>query len=443
MKKVGYKKAYSTFLLIMVALSAASVLYIKNLLVKYEASQPERVVEEQIELLSEAAAYGRLQEVLPLENYDPGDDAKKQEDISILTQKLRNSVLAYEQKPSVNGLEYNIICGDEVLARVALECVETKTRLIVFNFEKWEVKGLEAAIISKDIELPLSLGIKMNGEALTGTKNAETGMMNYSICSLTTPMLTLYDIAGNEAVFDSSREINTYGYKISVPSNYKVYANGQELSSNIAASAPIDEYEYVYEYCPQMPKQLTYDLHFLANDISFTITDNLGAEVPFEMNNRSVAIEGQVALPEIPDEIKAKIDVLDAAQQWSLFMTDDLKGKNHGYSTINKLLIEESYLQDVAWKWATGIDITLTSVHRLAGDTFTDEEVSEYIRYSDKCFSCKIKFNKHMIIGKNMNVVDTMDSTFYFVDISGAGQNPIWLIADIRENVSEGGAENE
>ena len=39
--------------------------------------------------------------------------------------------------------------------------------------------------------------------------------------------------------------------------------------------------------------------------------------------------------------------------------------------------------------------------------------------------------------------MDPMDSTFYFVDIAEAGKDPIWLIADIRENVSEGGTENE
>ncbi len=443
MKKVSFRRAYGAFLLIMLVLAAASVLYIRNLLVKYEASQPERKVEEQIELLSDAAMYGKLSNVLSFDGYDPGDDEQKQKDISILTQKLRSASLSYEEQPSVNGVVYNIISGNEVLARVTLESVETKTKLIVFNFETWEVKSLEPAMIDKDIELPLSIGLKMNGEALTGTKNAETGMMTYSIRSLTSPELVLYDVAGNEAVFDSSKKVNTYGYNISAPSNYTVYANEQEVSSAVATSAPIADYEYVYEYCPQMPKQLTYDLYFLANDISFKVTDNLGAEVPFEINNRSATFEGQATESALPDEISSKINVLDAAQKWSLFMTDDLEGKNHGYATMNKLLIDDSYLQDVAWKWATGVDITFTSVHKLGKDPFVDEEITDFVRYSDKCFSCTVKFKKHMILAGNMTVMDPVDSTFYFVDVAENGKEPVWLIADIRENVSEGGAENE
>ena len=443
MKKVSFKKAYGTFLLVMLVLAVASVLYIRNLLVKYEASQPERKVEEQIELLSDAAMYGKIDTVLSFEGYDPGDEQQKQTDISILTQKLRSAVLSYEEQPSVNGVVYNIISGNEILARVTLESVETKTRLIVFNFETWEVRSLEPAIIDKDIELPLSVGIKLNGEALQGTKNTETGMMTYSICSLTSPELTLYDVAGNETKFDSSKKVNTYAYKISAPSNYTVYANEQAVASDVATSAPIADYEYVYEYCPQMPKQLTYDLYFLSNDVSFRVTDILGAEVPFEIENRTATIEGQSSESNLPEDIKSQIDVLDAAQQWSLFMTDDLKGKNHGYATMNKLLIDDSYLQEVAWKWATGIDITFTSVHKLGADPFVDEEITDFVRYSDKCFSCTVRFKKHMILAGNMTVMDPMDSTFYFVNIAEAGKDPIWLIADIRENVSEGGTENE
>ncbi len=443
MKKVGFKKAYSTFLIIMLVLAIASVLYIRNLLIKYEASQPERKVEEQIELLSDAAVCGKISNVLSFDGYDPGDNEKKQKEISILTQKLRNAALSYEEQPSVNGVVYNIISGNEALAKVTLESVETKTKLIVFNFEKWEVKSVEPAMINKDIELPSSVGIKMNGEAVEGVKNSETGMMVYRICSLTSPELILYDAAGNEAVFDSSKKVITYGYKISAPSNYTVYANDIAIASDVATSAPISEYEYIYDVCPEMPTQLTYDLYFLDNDVSFKVTDNLGAEIPFEMVNRTAVFEGQATEPQLPGAINSQIDVLEAAQQWSLFMTKDLKGKNNGYATMNKLLIDDSYLQDVAWKWATGVDITFTSTHKLGKDPFIDEEVTDFVRYSDKSFSCTVKFKKHMILSGNMTVMDPMDSTFYFVDVSEEGEDPLWLIADIRENISEGGAENE
>jgi len=421
----------------MLAVAAASVLYIRGLLVKYEASQPERKVEEQIELLSEAALYGKITNVLSFDEYDPGDDEQKQRDISVLSQKLRGSALSYSEQSSVNGLVYNIISGNEIVARVTLENVETKTKLIVFNFETWKVKSLEPAIIDKDIELPLSMGLKMNGEALEGVKNAETGTATYHVCSLTTPEITVYDAMGNEAAFDSSRQVITYAYKVSVPSNYTVYAGWEAIDSSVATSQPISDYEYVYEYCPDMPTQLTYNLYFLENNAELRITDNRGEEVPFVLDNRSVTIEGQAKEASIPGSIKSQIDVLDAAQKWSLFMTDDLTGKNNGYATMNKLLIDDSYLQEVAWKWATGIDITFTSPHKLGKDPFVDEEITDFVKYGDKCFSCTVRFKKHMILSGNMTVMDPMDSTFYFVNVAEDGKDPVWLIADIRENVSK------
>ena len=439
MKKSKFLKSYSIFIAVMLVLSLAAILYIRGLLVKYEASQPERKVEEQIGLLEDAARTGKIENVISFDGYKPESDEKKASDISAYVAKLAGGNLRYEEQPSVTGVVYNITSGNETLAKVTLESVETKTKLIVFNFEKWEVKSLEPAIIDKALELPAAIGIKVNGEAISGTKNEETGMVTYNICSLTTPEIILCDVAGNETKFDASKAVTTYGYSISAPSNYTVYANTLVVDTAVAKSEPIADYEYVYEYCDKLPTQLTYDLYFLSNDVDFKITDNLGADVDFEMENRKILLEGQASQGGIPDAISAQIDVMDAAQQWSLFMTDDLQGTNNGYSTINKLLIDDSYLQSVAWKWATGIDITFTSLHNLGPVPFLDQEISNYVSYGENCFSCTVKFKKHMLlIGRgNIEVMDPMDSTFYFVNMAEEGEAPLWLIADIRENVSK------
>ncbi len=438
MKRIGFRKAYLRFLCVMLALSCLSILYIRNLLIKYEKSQPEREIEKQIDVLQEAALLGNLESVLSFDAYEVENEEEKQREISELSAKLKNGSFSYEEYPSVNDLVYNIKCGDEVFARVTLENTETKTRLIVFNFKTWNVKSVEAAVIDKDIELPASVGMKMNGEALSGTKNEENGMVTYTIRSLTSPEIVLYDGAGNEAKFDASQKIRTYSYKVCVPSNYKVYADGKELDRSIAKSEKIADYEYLYEYSKDMPTQLTYDLHFLKNGVDIKIEDNKGNDVPFEMENRSVTMHGQVTDAALPESIKSQVDVLDAAQQWSLFMSNDIKGANHGYATIKKLLVEGSYLQDVAWNWATGVDITFTSPHRLGADPFVGEEVTDFVSYGDKSFSCTVRFRKHMILTPgNMTVMDEFDSTIYFIDISEDGNEPVWRIAEIRDNTNE------
>ncbi len=437
MKKSKKLRAYLIFAAVMVCIGLFAIIYIHNLLVRYEASQPERKVEEQIEKLEKAAFDNTLSEFLSFEGYESDKDA-----ISAFGAKLKGD-LRYEEVPDVSGgITYNIKNGSETLVRVTLESVETKTQLIVFNFETWEVKSMEAASIDKELELPSAIGIKLNGEALVGEKNAETGMMVYNIRSLTTPELILYDVAGNETVFDARKAVTTYGYSISVPSNYEVSANGKAVDPKVATSADIAEYEYVSEYCDIMPTQLTYDLYFLNNSVDFAIKDNLGNAVDFEMKNRSVKLEGQSSQGSVPESISSQIDVMEAAHQWSLFMTKDLTGANYGYAKINKYLIDDSYLQGVAWKWATGIDITFTSIHTLGNPPFVEESISDFVQFSEDCFSCKIKFKKHMNLSTGMTVMDPMDSTFYFVNVAEDGEDPIWLIADIRENVNREEAAN-
>ena len=57
---------------------------------------------------------------------------------------------------------------------------------------------------------------------------------------------------------------------------------------------------------------------------------------------------------------------------------------------------------------------------------FTDEEVTDYTVYTDKCFSCRIAFTKTMQMG-NKTVTDNTDSVYFFVNIDGE-----WKIADIE-----------
>lgn len=436
MKKIGFFKALTVFTAIMLVLGTAVVIYIYSLLVQYEASQPERAVEDVIDRLGKAALNGTVEEMLSFEAYRPESDEQREKDISAYISKLKGE-LRYEEVTGVSsGVVYNIKNGKEILASVTLESVATETRLIVFNFETWEVKSVAPAVIDKELKLPASVGLTVNGEQLTGMIDPETGNVIYSFCSLTTPEIILSDVSGNKAVFDAAKNITTYAYTVSVPSNYTVYADGNAVDPAVAVSGNISEYAYVSEYCDAMPTQLTYALHFLTNIVEFKITDNLGENVEFEMKNRSVTIEGQAGADAVPEDIAAQINVLEVARQWSLFMTDDLAGTNHGYSEINRYLIDDSELQSVAWAWATGPDINFTSVHSLAADPFVNESVTDYVRYSEDCFSCSISFQKHMIIAGGKTEMDEIDSTFYFVNTAEDGADPVWLIADIRENIT-------
>lgn len=131
-------------------------------------------------------------------------------------------------------------------------------------------------------------------------------------------------------------------------------------------------------------------------------------------------------------------------------MTDDLEGARHGFDTIAAYLIRDSSYYRYAYQWATGVDISFTSVHTITG--FTNKRLSNFIAYSDTCFSCDIYFEKNMRLydsgGQGLfagNRTDVFNSTVYFVycdDTPNNGQDdPHWAIALMHDILEQSGRE--
>ena len=120
-------------------------------------------------------------------------------------------------------------------------------------------------------------------------------------------------------------------------------------------------------------------------------------------------------------------------------MSNDLKGGKRGFDTMKGFLIEGSYLYDVAYRWAYGIDITYTANHVLDDPPFTEEKISNYVDYGNGLFSCDISFVKHMYLtGSKMHVTDVTNSTFYFMYLQNADKTDgRWVIVDIQKIIEE------
>ena len=438
-------KAYLIYTAILLALAIAAVAYVHSLLVRYEATQPERCVEEQIKLIKKAAEEGSIESVISFEKFKAENDEVYEGEISRLEKKLQSEDMTYVDRYSASGRSYDVKCGTETVCRVDLESIESEkeTKLIVFNFEKWQVTACEAAVITGEIEMSSSLTLKMNGEPIPGTPSKTDGYTVYKFSSVTTPEIIVSDLAGDTAVYDPAKKMMTYGYKVMIPSTYTLCANGKAIDTSSALSVKSDDFRDIEAYCETVPTDLTYDLVFLKNDVQFSITDRAGKELDYEMKNRCIVLEAVPTGADVPEEIAAEVDVLKAAHNWSLFMTNDLIGQNNGYYIIKDYLIEDSYLTEKAWSWATGVDITFTSVHYLGNPAFKNEVVTNFEQYSDKCFSCAVRFDKPMYLNSGQTVVDKMDSTFYFVNVAEEGEAADWRIASIRANVSNGGESDE
>ena len=138
-------------------------------------------------------------------------------------------------------------------------------------------------------------------------------------------------------------------------------------------------------------------------------------------------------LDAVPESVSAEVDVLQIAENWSLFMSNDLP-----FSTVAKDLIPSSYQYEVATKYANGIDITFTSIHTLLDPAFVDEKVTNFVWITDNLFSVDISFVKRMLLSSGTTIEDSMNDRFYFVkydDTNDYSDNPTWKLLSMKEIV--------
>jgi hypothetical protein len=151
--------------------------------------------------------------------------------------------------------------------------------------------------------------------------------------------------------------------------------------------------EYEAEYV-EVPVMVGYHIENLLAEPEVRAFDNLGGEVPVEADGNAITVRPEFAASEFPEELRAEVDVLKIAETWSSFLTRDLVGPLYGLEEARARFVKGSDFWDLAYDYATGVDITFVSGHSLV--SFTNEAVTDYIRYSEKCFSCTVYFEKNM-----------------------------------------------
>ncbi len=420
-------------LAVLMVLSLGTLIYVHSALKDYESSQPENVLSAQIEKLRKAKSGSDFEDVLSLEQMRSDWNPSEAEISQFKQDFLASSVTFQEDHSAMDATKktFDVLSNGCKVGTATLNHEGQKTRLLIFTLDLWSVEKIEVSGYTFAYTAPASVIVKNNGEVLQGT--ITDGTATYDIQSLTPLHVEIGDILGNSVPYDQGNLPTFTDYTVTVPVDYTI--RGLETVPLEAASLePIEALKYVKEYCPDVPDTATYVLRLLSDEPDFQILDGNGNAVDFTMENRTVTIAGEFA-PQDTLPLNVDIDPLEVAKLWSLFMTQDLTGANNGYGQLSPYLIKGSYLQDVAWKWATGIDITFTSSHTLKDPPFQVETVSNYVVYSDNCFSCDIRLEKKLVL-RTGEVDDVINSTFYFVkyDSTDNGKDdPKWYLADYRE----------
>ena len=283
------------------------------------------------------------------------------------------------------------------------------------------------------LTLPAALTVSLDGKRYSGS-NAGSGLLHYDISSAVKPAVTISDHFGNTVEYEGGNRLPLTYATINADTNYTVLVNGAEVPAQAISVRSNPEYAPLADFVPNLPQICTYSIAVLQEDAAITVTDAQGKPVVLEGDTHTYDLTGHATgLDAVPAEVAQQVDVLQIAQNWSLFMTNDLP-----FAEIKKNLISTSYQYDVAVKYATGVDIKFTSKHTLADPAFTDISVDNFMWITEDCFSVDIAFVKHMRLYYGAMVDDPMNDRFYFVrydDTDNGVNDPAWKLASMKEIV--------
>lgn len=305
------------------------------------------------------------------------------------------------------------------------------------GFESGDVNPFE----SSDVVLDTLLS-QTQGKNLTFEKNAnsyKTEEPIYDILADGQPIASVTLSAYNEkvtflilTVMDWKVEkaelvnaANLTDYTIYAPDGYRITVNGVPVGGEYLTGKRESQalFANASEYIT-VPDLVEYKIPGLSMQPEVIVTDASGQNINYTLEGTQYTVPFGVE-SEMPEDLKET--ALNIAETWSLFNTDDLKGGSHGLETVRKFLIPDSYYDNLAKGWASGVDITFTSAHTLSNPAFENVNVDHYIRYTDDCFSCHIDFDKPMHLTRTGdNIVDSTHSTYLFAKYNGN-----WCMVDM------------
>ncbi len=284
------------------------------------------------------------------------------------------------------------------------------------------------------LTLPSTLKVELNGQTHEG-EVLEDGNVKHDIRLLTKPNVKIADLYGNVVNYEGGNDLPLTYMSITASDDYTVSVNGSSVPTEAVSAVVNVEYETFKDYVTDLPENSLYNIAILKNDCEITVKDADGNAVDFDASVKALDLTKKEGLESVPENISAELDVLKIAENWSLFMSNDLP-----FYTLAQDLIASSYQYEVATKYANGIDITFTSIHTLYDPPFVDENVTNFVQITENFFSVDISFTKRMLLSNGETVEDSMNERCYFVkydDTADYVDNPTWKLLSMKEIVGD------
>lgn len=351
-----YVKSLIIFAIILVILGIVFLSYVWSSMITYERS----LVDNYIKYLAQS---GRLTDNIDNNLFEVSAYEKKNAKITDGVKKLLKSddlVIKKNSKESKDNLfVYDLKINDNVISTVTLKNTNSYTQMAILTINEWEVEKL--------------------------TTNFDKGVFNY---------------------------------EISIPNNYKLYINDIEVSKeDITKEGDVEGLERLTKHI-EISKNKTYTINNLVYEPNIRIVDENNKKVDFDINGNKIIVTKEFKkiknMEDAKEYIKADFDIMKLAENWSLFLTDDLSGSYHGFNQLTPYLIEDTYMYEMAYGWSHNVDITFVSSHRLKNPVFTNERIENFVIYNENAFSVEVYLEKNMVVsGKDK--VDIMHDRLYFI----------------------------
>ncbi len=300
---------------------------------------------------------------------------------------------------------------------------------------------IKPALYDYELSVPSGIKVSVNGRNISGEPGAD-GKSSFVILEMEKPEIIFTDILGKTMSYRENENPVFSSCNVSIPESYSLTIDGKAADSLCQpVTAPHPDAELLLKHADvSLPNRKSYALSLIEPGAKVIVSDGSGQQKEFSLTGKALEINS-LGGGEIPEDISSKIDVMETAKNWSRFMTDDLPGATHGLYTVYKFFIKDSDYYKYAYQWATGIDITFTSDHTL--DSFSNERISGFTRYNDKCFSCEVYFEKNMTLYRDSvfagKRTDVFNSVMYFVYVDDTPNNgvddPHWAIAVMHDVV--------
>ncbi|MDO5564340.1 MAG: hypothetical protein Q4F88_03840 [Eubacteriales bacterium] len=135
-------------------------------------------------------------------------------------------------------------------------------------------------------------------------------------------------------------------------------------------------------------------------------------EIKINAKNNILTIEEESKAKEL---IKEYPNILNISILWSRFMIKDLNTEKNGYYEISKYIKTNSLLDEKAFKWATGPDITYINSDIFKNTKIENEKIYDFEIYNDEAFSASVFFEKNYYDKENIKTTrDTFKERLYF-----------------------------